>query len=158
MQSPLREVKGPMCRSMLLMAALMAMLSLPAQLFAAKQVAMTVEVPAGQHRSLRLRNMVKDVVLGVVVQVPDKVGVSLLSELDYRRYPKAEEPVFASIVEKQLSFTVTIPQNGDYFLVFDNRQGIAAQKAKFVVRAEQKSQQQPTPATPAPPNTKRDQF
>jgi hypothetical protein len=31
-----------MCRSMLLMAALMAMLSLPAQLFAAKQVAMTV--------------------------------------------------------------------------------------------------------------------
>jgi hypothetical protein len=102
--------------------------------------------------------MVKDVVLGVVVQVPDKVGVSLLSELDYRRYPKAEEPVFASIVEKQLSFTVTIPQNGDYFLVFDNRQGIAAQKAKFVVRAEQKSQQRPTPATPAPPNTKRDQF
>ena len=147
-----------MRRSMLLIAAAMAVVLSPATGLAAKQVAMTVEVPAGQHRSLKLRNLVKDVVLAVVVQVPDKLGVSLVSEVDYRRYPQPEEPVFVGVVEKQMSFTVSIPQNGDYFLVFDNRQGSAAQKAKFVVRAEQKSRPQSAPGTPAPPNTKRDQF
>ena len=146
-----------MRRSMLLIAAAMAVVLSPATGLAAKQVAMTVEVPAGQHRSLKLRNLVKDVVLAVVVQVPDKLGVSLVSEVDYRRYPQPEEPVFVGVVEKQMSFTVSIPQNGDYFLVFDNRQGSAAQKAKFVVRAEQKSRP-PAPATPTPPNIKRDQF
>ena len=146
----------PLLRYLLLSIAALALLTPLAGL--AAEAAMSVEVPPGQYRALRLKNLPKDVLVAVAIQVPDKLATALVSELDYRRYPKAEEPVFASIVEKQLSFTVTIPQNGDYFLVFDNRQGIAAQKAKFVVRAEQKSQQRPTPATPAPPNTKRDQF
>ena len=48
--------------------------------------------------------------------------MSLVSALDYRRCRKTEDPGFVGIVGKRLSFTVTIPQNGHYFLVFDNRQ------------------------------------
>lgn len=146
-----------MHRSLLLLAALVLALSMPATA-SAVQAAMSVEVPAGQHRSLRLRNLVKDVVLEVAVQVTDKLAVSLVSELDYRRYPKPEDPVFVGIVDKRLSFTVTIPQSGHYFLVFDNRQGSAAQKVKFVVRAEQPHRQQPAPAAPPPPSDKRDKL
>jgi len=99
----------------------------------------------------------------VAIQVPDKLATALVSELDYRRYPKAEDPVFAGTVDKHLSFTVTIPQTGHYFLVFDNRQGASAQKVKFVVRAERKQAQQRNPQQPAPspppaPGGKRDQF
>ena len=36
----------------------------------AVQAAMSVEVPTGQYRLLRLRSLIKDVVLEVVVQVP----------------------------------------------------------------------------------------
>ena len=122
---------------------------------------MSVEVPAGQYRALRLRNLPKDVVLAVAVQVTDKLAASLVSEIDYRRYPKPEDPLFVGSVEKRLSFTVTIPQNGHYFLVFDNRQGAEAQKVKFVVRAERRQAQQPNPQPApsiSPPGGKRDQF
>jgi hypothetical protein len=112
---------------------------------------------------LRLKNLPKDVLVAVAIQVPDKLATALVSELDYRRYPKAEDPVFAGTVDKHLSFTVTIPQTGHYFLVFDNRQGASAQKVKFVVRAERKQAQQRNPQQPAPspppaPGGKRDQF
>jgi hypothetical protein len=129
----------------------------------AAEAAMSVEVPAGQFRALRLRNLPKDAIFAVAIQAPDKLAASLLSEPDYRRYPKPEDPVFVGTVDRRLSFTVTIPQSGNYFLVFDNRQGGAAQKVKFVVRAERKQTQQPgqqpaPAAPPPPPGGKRDQF
>jgi hypothetical protein len=155
MQGPFREMTRAVRGPMLFVAALVLALSMPATAFAV-QAAMSVEVPAGQHRSLRLRNLIKDVVLEVAVQVTDKLAVSLVSELDYRRYPKPEDPVFVGIVDKRLSFTVTIPQNGHYFLVFDNRQGSGAQKVKFVVRAEPPARQ--PPAAPPPQNGKRDRL
>ena len=129
----------------------------------AVEAAMSVEVPAGQYRSLRLRNIPKDAVLAVAIQTPETLSASVVSELDYRRYPKPEDPVFVGAVDKRLSFTVIIPQAGQYFLVFDNRQGAAAQKVKFVVRAERKQTQQPgqlppPSIAPSTPGVKRDQF
>ena len=129
----------------------------------AAEAAMSVEVPPGQYRSLRMRNLPKDAVVAVAIQTPDKLAASVVSEIDYRRYPKPEDPVFMGTVDKRLSFTVTIPQTGHYFLVFDNRQGSAPQKVKFVVRAERKQTTQPGqvpgPALPpAAPGARRDQF
>ncbi len=129
----------------------------------AVEAAMSVEVPAGQYRSLRLRNLPKDAVLAVAIQRPETLSASVVSEVDYRRYPTPEDPVFVGTVDRRLSFTVTIPQTGHYFLVFDNRQGATAQKVKFVVRAERKQTQQPGPApapsiAPSSPRGKRDQF
>jgi len=151
----------PLLRYLLLSIAALALLTPLAGL--AAEAAMSVEVPPGQYRALRLKNLPKDVLVAVAIQVPDKLATALVSELDYRRYPKAEDPVFAGTVDKHLSFTVTIPQTGHYFLVFDNRQGASAQKVKFVVRAERKQAQQRNPQQPAPspppaPGGKRDQF
>jgi hypothetical protein len=160
-------MKPTVLRYFLLSIAALALLSSVAAL--AAEAAMSVEVPPGQYRALRLRNLPKDVFVAVAIQVPDKLTTTLVSELDYRRYPKVEDPVFAGTVDKHLSFTVTIPQTGHYFLVFDNRQGASAQKVKFVVRAERKqaqqrnpqqsNPQQPAPSPPPPlPGGKRDQF
>jgi len=85
--------------SLLLIVALA--LSMPATACAG-QVAMSVEMPAGQHRSLRLRNLVKDVALEVTVQVTDKVALSVTSELDCSRYPMPEDPVFVGIADQRL--------------------------------------------------------
>jgi len=160
MQTGLREIHAPARGWLLLLSALA--LTAPAAALAV-EAAMSIEVPAGQHRSLRMRNLPKDAVLTVAIQTPQSLSASLVSELDYRRYPKPEDPVFVGTVDRRLSFTVTIPQTGHYFLVFDNRQGATAQKVKFVVRAERKQIQQPgqTPApsiAPASPGGKRDQF
>src|SRR3954453_14931276 len=135
MPDALHEMSRTVRRFLLLVASLM--LIAPALTFAA-EAAMSVEGPAGQYRSLRLRNLPKDAILAVAVQTPDKLATSLVSELDYRRYPKPEDPVFVGTVDRHLSFTVTVTQTGHYFPVFDNRQGTAAQRVKFVVRAEVK--------------------
>ena len=102
----------------------------------AAEAAMTVELPAGQWKTLKLRNLPKDAVMAVVVQTTDRIAVMLVNETDFHRFPKAEEPVFMGTVQKRLSFTVTIPGAGTYFMIFDNRQSATAQKVKFLIRAE----------------------
>ena len=116
MQTALREMNA-LVRWWLLVLLLVPTLTAPAAALAV-EAAMSVEVPAGQYRSLRLRNLPKDAVLAVAIQTPETVSASVVSELDYRRYPKPEDPVFVGTVDRRLSFTVTIPQTGHYFLVF----------------------------------------
>jgi hypothetical protein len=116
------------------------------------EAAMTVEVPAGQFKSLRLRNLPKDAVMAVGVQTNGKLLLVLVNEEDYKRFPKPEEPIFMGSVDRRLSFTVTIPAAGHYFLVFDNRRGQEAQKVKFALRAERgrAPQEQPPPLQQPP--------
>ncbi len=119
----------------------------------AVDAAMTVEVPVGKYKSLRMHNLPKDAVVAVGIQTNGQLAVSVLGQQDYRKYPKSDEPVFVGSVDRKLSFTVTIPKLDDYFLVFDNRLGGEAQKVKFAIHAERgKSGQQsaPAPGLPAP--------
>jgi hypothetical protein len=51
--------------------------------------------------------------------------------------------------DRSLSFSVTIPDTGNYYLVFDNRRSVEAQKVKFVVRA-QRGAARSVPQAPAP--------
>lgn len=116
------------------------------------EAAMTVEVPAGQFKSLRLRNLPKDAVMAVGVQTNGKLLLVFVNEEDYKRFPKPEEPIFIGSVDRRLSFTVTIPATGHYFLIFDNRRGQEAQRVKFALRAERgrTTPQQPPPVQQPP--------
>jgi hypothetical protein len=38
-------------------------------------------------------------------------------------------------MEKRLGFSVVIPRSGDYYVIFDNRQGKEGQKVRLLVRA-----------------------
>jgi hypothetical protein len=113
------------------------------------EVAMSVEVPAGQFRRARLPNLPKEAVLAVAVQTSasGKLVLFLINERAYQRPPKPEEPIFIGSVERRLSFTVTIPETGTYFLVLDNRRGVEPQKIKLGIRAERG---RPAPELPPP--------
>ena len=102
----------------------------------AAEAAMTVNLDAGKWKAVRLRNLPKDAVMAVAVQASGKIGVSLLSERDYRAFPKPEEPVFAGSVDKTLSFTISIPETGHYYLVLDNRRSADACTVKLAIRAK----------------------
>ncbi len=119
------------------------------------EVAMTVELPAGQFKAARLRNLPKDSVMAVRIESSGKLLVMLVNEQDSKRFPNPEEPLFAGSIDRRLSFTITIPASGNYFLVFDNRQGAETLKIKFVIRAERGRAQplpqpQPRPEAPSP--------
>jgi hypothetical protein len=92
-------------------------------------------VPAGRHKVLRLRNLPRDAQVAVAIQSTGRITVSFLNEADFRRFPQPEEPLFVAPVERTLSFAVTMPATGDYYVVFDNRKGTEPQKVKMVIRA-----------------------
>ena len=120
----------------------------------AAEAALTVEVPAGQFRRARLTNLPKDAVLAVLVQTSarGKLIVNLINERAFQNPSKPEEPVFMGSVERRLSFTVTIPETGNYFLVLDNRRGAETQKIRLGIRAERgRSSAQPPPQLQQPP-------
>ena len=117
------------------------------------EAAMTVDLPAGKFKALRLRNLPKDATLAVEIQCQSKLVVSLLNERDAKHFPRADEPVFVGTVERKLSFSVAIPEAGTYFLVFDNRQTPQMQKVKFAIKAERGRASSPTLPPPALPPT-----
>ena len=123
-------------------------------LASAAEAALSVEVPAGQFKRARLTNLPKDAVLAVVVQTSasGKLVVNLINERAFRNPPKPEEPIFMGTVERRLSFTVTIPETGNYFLVLDNRRGAETQRIRLGIRAERgRSPAQPPPPLQQPP-------
>jgi hypothetical protein len=156
MQAALREVKSgrrQALATLLLPAVCMLPFSwMPARTQAA-EAAMTVELPAGKFKVVRLRNLPKETVMAVRIQSTGKLFVILLNEEDSKRFPKPEEPVFAGSADRRLSFTVSIPATGTYFLVLDNRRGIEAQKIKFAIRAERGRARPDAPAPSQPPGT-----
>jgi hypothetical protein len=119
----------------MLLAVLACASSLPSPAGAA-DAALTVNLEAGGHKAVRLRNLPKDAVMAVGVQSTGSIAISLLGEADYRTFPKAAEPVFAGSVERTLSFQIVIPAAGNYYLVLDNRRGGEACKVKLGIRAQ----------------------
>jgi hypothetical protein len=120
----------------------------------AAEAALSVEVPAGQFKRARLTNLPKDAILAVLVQTSatGKLVVNLINERAFQNPAKPEEPVFIGTAERRLSFTVTIPETGNYFLVLDNRRGTEAQKVRLGIRAERgRSGTQPAPQLQQPP-------
>jgi hypothetical protein len=115
----------------------------------AAEAAMAVEVGGGKWKAVRLRNLPKDARLAVAVQSDATLGVSLLKEQDFKRYPKPQEPLFMGSSERSLSFTVTVPETGTYYLLFDNRASSDARQVKFGIRAA-RAQPPGAPPTPGP--------
>jgi hypothetical protein len=103
---------------------------------AAAEAAMSVDLPGGKHKAVRLRNLPKGAIMAVAVQTSGPIAISLLSELDYRRFPKVQDPVFLGTVDRKLSFTVSIPAAGNFYLVLDNRRAQDARKVRFLIRAQ----------------------
>jgi hypothetical protein len=111
---------------------------------------MTVTLDGGKWKAVRLRNLPKDAVVAVAVQSTGRIGISLLSERDYRAFPRPAEPVFAGSVDRTLSFTISIPDTGHYYVVLDNRRTGEAVKIKLELRAR-RGRSSPSPGpTPSP--------
>lgn len=135
MSHPLRQVITFLHRPLLLLALSLGLLA-SAEPGHAAEAAMSVELPAKKWKAVRLRNLPKNAVMAVAVQSSGSIAVSLLNETDYRRFPRVQDPVFLGTVSRSLSFTIVVPNAGNYYLVLDNRSSGEVQKVKFVIRAQ----------------------
>jgi hypothetical protein len=94
-----------------------------------------LDIPPGKWKSIRLRNLPKDTVLAVQVVSNGEIAVALLDSQGYQRLSNMPRPLFLGRVEKQLSFSVSIPANDDYFVLLDNRPGQESRAVTVTVRA-----------------------
>lgn len=99
------------------------------------QAAVNVEVPAGQHRTVRLKALPRGVQIAMAAQSDGPVRLWLMDETDFRRWPSPERAIASVHVERVGSASVGIPVAGDWYLVVDNTQGAEARKLKLVVGA-----------------------
>ena len=98
-------------------------------------VTLNVDVPSGKWKACRLRNLPKDAVVAVEVETNGDIVVALMDESNYQRFPTPPRPLFHGRVEKRLSFSVSIPAKGHYYVVFDNRSRPQPRAVKVTIHA-----------------------
>ncbi len=119
-------------RKVTLFLILTAFLSLAPHLHAdVKSAQLSIDVPAGKWKSVRLKNLPKNAAIRIEVQSDKAVTLSVMDEANYKRYPNIKRPLLQSRVINKFSFTVKIPVSGHYYVVFDNTAGV--QEAKLDV-------------------------
>jgi hypothetical protein len=128
-------LRGARCPARRLLAlgcsALLACAALPC---AAAGAQVSIEVPQGKTKTVRLRQLPRGAVVGVAISVSGKLLVALVSAAQLKS--TNPEPLFRGAVERRMSFKVVIPEASDYYLVLDNRRGTEPVKATATIRAE----------------------
>ena len=95
----------------------------------------SVEVPPGQWKTVRLQNIPKDVLVALAVKSDGPLTVGFLDALDQKQFPRIAHPLFWGQLESKLGFSVTIQQQGDYYVVLDNREGAIKRQVNLTAQA-----------------------
>ena len=113
----------------------------------AAQAQVNSKVPAGKWKAVRLKNLPEGASLSVKVAASGSLIVILVHEAELKRYPKPISPAFQGTLERTLSFSVVIPDSGNYYIIFDNRRGQDERRVKIVIQANAPPKTQTSPQT-----------
>lgn len=83
---------------------------------------LNVKVPPKTWKTARLKRLVKDAIVSIQIKGTDTVDIFILNKTGYLNYPDVVKPLFKGRSYDNLSFSVTIPESGNYFLVLDNKE------------------------------------
>ena len=100
-----------------------------------KEATMNFEVAGGTWKTIRLRNLPKGAVVGLEMQTSGSITVSLIDNADHRRAPDFKQPLFSSRIDTTISFSVTTPSAGHYYVVLDNRLAAVSRSVNVMIRA-----------------------
>lgn len=112
---------------------------------AAGTAQVSIEIPAGKTKTVRLRNLPRGTHVTVRIDAGGKLGVALISGAQLKS--RTPEALFRGVLDRRMTFQVAIPVSGHYFLILDNRRGSAAIKARATIQVERESTR---PSAPAP--------
>jgi hypothetical protein len=123
------------------------MLGSPPTLFAATEGTFTTEVPPGQWKAVRVRNLPAAAKIAVEANSTGGIGIAFLDSTDYKNFPAIAHPLFQGQFEQRLSFTVTITAPGDYYALLDNRSGNAARQVVVTIKGSRGGAVRVSPAS-----------
>jgi hypothetical protein len=99
----------------------------------AATVQVTVDVPPGKTKTVRLRKLPEGAAVAVRIRAEGQLRVALVSVAELKS-PKPEA-IFRGAFDREMSFQVRIPAAGDYVLVLDNRRGTESVKTRATIQA-----------------------
>lgn len=110
-----------------------------ALMFAAAALAakaqLSADVPAEKWRALRLKGLPKDGSVAVRVETSGPINVIFVHQDELQRFPKPVRPQFAARAERRLSFKVSVPISGNYYVILDNRKGDVSRAVRLFIEA-----------------------
>ena len=86
-------------------------------------IIVNTDVLSESWKVIRLKNLPKNAVVALEIKSDGEIMVMLVDSNDYQRFPNTSRPLFVGRVEKKLSFSVSIPESGHYYVILDNRTG-----------------------------------
>lgn len=92
-------------------------------------------VEAGDVFRLRLTGLPAGAGIVVGVETAAPARFLMLGRADMLAWPDIDAPLHDARVEKKAVFGVTVPDDGNYFLVVDNREGDGEAEFRFVIVA-----------------------
>jgi hypothetical protein len=107
----------------------------------AATVSLDAQVPPQKWQATRLRNLPAGALVLVEVEASANLDVALVDNMGFRRLPALDYPLFHARDDAHVSFSVTIPTTGDYYLVLDNRGSAEPRTARLTIRASSGSRQ-----------------
>ena len=93
------------------------------------------KVPGGKWKAVRLKNLPEGASLSVKVATNGSLVVILVHESELKRYPSPISPAFQGTLDRTLSFSVVIPDSGDYYIIFDNRRADDERRVRILIEA-----------------------
>jgi hypothetical protein len=106
----------------------------PAALAASAEL--NAEVPAGKWKALRLKGLPQGASLSVRVETSGPIAVIFVHQEELKRFPeKPVRPAFRGSVERRLSFRLSLPLAGDYYVILDNRKNAADREVRVMIDA-----------------------
>lgn len=112
-------------------AALLASATLPC---VAASAQVSIEVPQGKTKTVRLRNLPRGTLVGVAIIASGKLRIALVSAAQLKL--QNPEALFRGALDRRMSFKVVIPEASDYYLVLDNRRGTEPVKVTAAIRTD----------------------
>lgn len=103
-----------------------------------------VKVPPGKWKALKIPNQPKGVSVTVEAKSNGAVAVAFVDSGEYGHFPAVTRPLFQGRVDQHLSFSVTIPSAGDYFVLLDNRTAEEPRAVTVTVRRTRSHQARAT--------------
>lgn len=93
------------------------------------------KVPAGKWKAVRLKNLPEGAGLGIKVIANGSLVVILVHEAELKRYPAPVSPVFQGTLDRTLTFSVVVPDSGNYYVILDNRRGADERRVRVQIEA-----------------------
>ena len=121
-------------------AALLCLLALSASMALAASAMVNVDIAPGTFKSIRLKTLPAGTVVDVQIESTGSIFIAMVNT---KGYVSSSRPLFMSQLNRKLSFTVTIPELDDYYLVLDNRKGADNRSVSIAFQATAPSKKDP---------------